>query len=707
MKKKIALICALGIELIVFSTHSYGRVASVLSVYISAFNNVTCNGSNNGSATVTATGGSAPYTYSWAPGGGTNSTASNLSAGTYTVTVTDANSSTDTASVTITQPSPLMASISLSSYGGQLTAIVDASGKAGYSGDGGPATAAEVYAPTSVTTDKYRNIYISDWDNRRIRKVDALSGIITTIAGNGVTGFSGDGGPATACEFGGTTDASVDSSGNLWVADYLNNAIYVVTNSTTNPWPNNVNGGNPTTAGYIYLFNTAKYSLVQNLFFDATGNMYILDQYHIGFFLIVTNSTTNPWPNIINGGNPTVPGATYTMASGGLRYQGLTFDKAGNLYYTSLDFPCIYVITKTTTNPWPALINSGNPTIPGQTYILYTLPIPAHHTGPGPTWLAFDKYQNLYVANYYSNQIYVVPWQGNSTSGYPYVNMSGVGGYTTNGDAGSGHIFWPASCMIDNENNMYISDQTVSPNSGIQKIVIAYNHHIPCYGSSSGSAIATVSGGTGPYSYLWSNGQSSNPVNGLSAGTYSVLVTDSNGCTANGIVTLTQPTAMTITHDSVAENGNCNGLAAVTIGGATPPYNYLWSTAGQTSDTIYDQCAGSYCCVITDYNGCTQSACVDIATGIDQLKSDSAEVEVYPNPSRGVFTINFLGAQNFEPVQIEIYNVLGEQVYSTNYPLTTNHYSLDLSSNPNGIYLYRVIANSGNIIGEGKLVIEK
>ena len=125
------------------------------------------------------------------------------------------------------------------------------------------------------------------------------------------------------------------------------------------------------------------------------------------------------------------------MASGGLRYQGLTFDRAGNLYYTSLDYPYVYVITKTSTNPWPALINSGNPTSPGQTYILYTLPTPLHCSTPGPTWLAFDKFQNLYVADYYANQIYIIPWQGGPGSGYPYVDTSGIAGYTDNGSADS------------------------------------------------------------------------------------------------------------------------------------------------------------------------------------------------------------------------------------------------------------------------------
>ena len=162
-------------------------------------------------------------------------------------------------------------SISLNNNGGPLTAIVDVSGIEGYTGDGGPATAAEVYSPSCATVDKYRNIYISDWYNYNIREVNASTGIITTIAGNGIMGLSGDGGPATACELGRTMEASVDSSGNIWIADYTNNAVHVITNSTNNPWPNNINGGNPTIPGYIYLFNTPIYPGVTNLFFDVAG----------------------------------------------------------------------------------------------------------------------------------------------------------------------------------------------------------------------------------------------------------------------------------------------------------------------------------------------------------------------------------------------------------------------------------------------------
>jgi hypothetical protein len=132
MKKNITLICALGIVQVVFSTNTYRKALPPLSVHIMASNTIACNGGNTGSATVTVSGGSAPYTYSWAPGGETTLKISSLSAGTYTVTVTDATSLKDTAAVTIIQPYPMGVSISLNNNGGPLTAIVDVSGTGAY-----------------------------------------------------------------------------------------------------------------------------------------------------------------------------------------------------------------------------------------------------------------------------------------------------------------------------------------------------------------------------------------------------------------------------------------------------------------------------------------------------------------------------------------------------------------------------------------------
>ena len=103
---------------------------------------------------------------------------------------------------------------------GVITNLVG-TGTAGFSGDGGAAGSAQVNGPRDATVDAAGNIYIADRDNDRIRKI-APDGVITTVAGSGVRGFSGDGGPATAAALNNPVGVAVDSAGNLYIADALN-----------------------------------------------------------------------------------------------------------------------------------------------------------------------------------------------------------------------------------------------------------------------------------------------------------------------------------------------------------------------------------------------------------------------------------------------------------------------------------------------------
>ena len=98
---------------------------------------------------------------------------------------------------------------------------------AGYSGDGGSATSAEVYLPTGVAVDASGNIYIADYGNNRIRKV-TIAGVISTIAGNGTAGYTGDGAAATSAELNRPAGVVVDASGNIFIADSSNNRIRVI-----------------------------------------------------------------------------------------------------------------------------------------------------------------------------------------------------------------------------------------------------------------------------------------------------------------------------------------------------------------------------------------------------------------------------------------------------------------------------------------------
>ena len=109
---------------------------------------------------------------------------------------------------------------------------VAGSGKAGYSGDGGPAAKAQVNEPFGVFVDAAENVFIADTQNHAIRKVTAATGIISTVAGNGTHGYSGDGGPATSAQLNEPAGVAVDRAGDIFIADSSNNVIREVVAST-------------------------------------------------------------------------------------------------------------------------------------------------------------------------------------------------------------------------------------------------------------------------------------------------------------------------------------------------------------------------------------------------------------------------------------------------------------------------------------------
>ena len=119
--------------------------------------------------------------------------------------------------------------------GGAWAAVGDintiaGNGTAGFSGDGGPATSAQLNLPLGVVEDSAGNTYIADSGNNRIRKIDS-AGVITTIAGNGTAGYSGDGGPATSAMLNFPYRVAVDSAGNVYIADTFNHSIRKVNTS--------------------------------------------------------------------------------------------------------------------------------------------------------------------------------------------------------------------------------------------------------------------------------------------------------------------------------------------------------------------------------------------------------------------------------------------------------------------------------------------
>jgi len=157
---------------------------------------------------------------------------------------------------------------------GQIINTIAGNGVASYFGDGGAATSAELNHACHIYKNASGNIYIPDYMNNRIRKIDP-SGIITTIAGTGIAGFSGDGGAATLAQFNNPTDIFLDVSGNIYIADYENhrvrkiNTTGVITTIAGNGVPGYSGDGGPATL--------AELNKPQGVCVDATGNVFIAD----------------------------------------------------------------------------------------------------------------------------------------------------------------------------------------------------------------------------------------------------------------------------------------------------------------------------------------------------------------------------------------------------------------------------------------------
>lgn len=156
-----------------------------------------------------------------------------------------------------------------------IITTVAGNGTQGFSGDGAAATSAQLNRPTGVAVDAAGNIFIADYNNQRIRKVD-FNGIITTIAGTGVIGFSGDGGSATAAQFHNPVDIALDNSGNIYISDNLNHCIRKINAGGVISTFAGIGGGQ----GYFGdggLATAATMDHPYGIFMDASGNLLITD----------------------------------------------------------------------------------------------------------------------------------------------------------------------------------------------------------------------------------------------------------------------------------------------------------------------------------------------------------------------------------------------------------------------------------------------
>ncbi len=438
-----------------------------------------------------------------------------------------------------------------------ITTVAGGNGVSGYSGDGGPAISAQLNLPRGVAVDAAGNFYIAD-DDHVIRKVTP-NGTITTVVGTGTAGYSGDGGPATSAQLSWPAAVAVDGSGNLYVADAGNNRIRkvakdgtIATVAGTGTWGYSGDGGPAT---------SAQLSGPGGVAVDAAGNIYIWD-------------TGN---RVIR--RVAADGMIATVAGNLSNAVGVAVDAPGNLYVaTFLQFPCtpdgIHMRQCSQGEVLKVTPDGAIATVPGT--LVYVGP---SYNGDeqlyGPAGVATDASGNLYVsiAGYFpvarSGAILKVASDGTVAT----VAGQWLGGYSGDGGpATSAQLDNPKGLAVDSSGGVYIAD---SQNNAIRLLVPL---------------------GTRPVLSVAMTRTADFLVQGQTGATYSVVVSDAAGAApTSGPVTVTETVPVGLTLVSMSGAGwNCSGNActrgdALNPGSSYPPITVTMNVALDAPDLVSNQ----------------------------------------------------------------------------------------------------------------------
>ncbi len=315
-------------------------------------------------------------------------------------------------------------------------------GKAGFSGDGGQATAAFLKSPSCVATDAAGNLYISDRANQRIRKVDA-TGKISTIAGNGAAGYSGDGGSAILAKLKNPSGIAVDSAGDVLFADMGNNRIRKVSASgvittVAGTGAAHFSGDGGPAAG-------AAINHAEGVAVDSNGNIYISDTGNNRIRMISTAGVIN---TVAGTGAAGFSGDGGPAISAKLnRPAGIALDAAGKLYVADCYNHSIRVIDLN--GGITTLAGDGKPGFSGDGGSAVSASLKF------PSGVAVNAAGDVYIADWHSQRVRVVDTSGTITT----LAGTGVRGFSGDGAAaGDAVLSFPFGLTADSKGNIFIAD---------------------------------------------------------------------------------------------------------------------------------------------------------------------------------------------------------------------------------------------------------
>ncbi len=313
----------------------------------------------------------------------------------------------------------------------------------GYSGDGGPATNAHLYNPIAVFADNSGTIYISDWANSRLRIVTS-TGIISTIAGNGVFGFSGDGGSATLAELNGPMGIFTDASGNIYLADVGNERIRKINSSGII----NTIAGNGTYgfSGDGGLATLAAFEDPAGVCGDESGNIFVADEFNyrvrkINSSGIISTIGGCGARGYAGDGGPATQAEFYYPS-------GVAADNMGNIFVADESNNCVRqinssgVISTIAGNGVAGFAGDGEPAFLSEL--------------SNPAGVTTDNKGNIYIADGFNSRIRKI----NNTGVISTIAGDGIAGYTGIGGAAAlTALYNPVSIAADTSGNFYLANE--------------------------------------------------------------------------------------------------------------------------------------------------------------------------------------------------------------------------------------------------------
>lgn len=248
------------------------------------------------------------------------------------------------------------------------------------------------------------------------------------------------------------------------------------------------------------------------------------------------------------------------------------------------------------------------------------------------------------------------------TSGYPPYNYRWSGNGNTDTTSSSSNLTAGSYLLTVTDDLGCQLAKPITINEPPQIVISTSKTNVTCNGFCNGSASATVTGGVPPYTYFWPlASSSSDSVFSLCAQTYSLIVTDSNGCSSLSSVNITQPARIGASFNIIDANcGKPDGNISVNASGGTPGYTYSWTPGNQTSPVITGLSSGiSYCVKITDNNGCIESFCASV-NDIPGVNTNITGSQAITCIGRCDGSINSFSSGGLPP-----YNYLWSNSYST------------------------------------------